>query len=141
MLLRDSEKINHPISRPASGDLRPIRPRRILNVARLRLRFCSPGSTKSHLNLNTILGQFNFPESLSHGTGRAMSRAECKPLAQTYDFAALSERVLIPAGVRDASLRTEGPFAYRNLDECLGLLGGYVEEIERFAVVAYMGHL
>ncbi len=31
--LRDSEKIDHPISRPASGDLRSIRARRILNVA------------------------------------------------------------------------------------------------------------
>lgn len=79
--------------------------------------------------------------SLSHGTGRAMSRAECKPLADTYDFAALRERVLIPAGVEDASLRTDGPFAYRDLDACLELLDGYVEEVERFAVVGYMGHL
>jgi RNA-splicing ligase RtcB len=79
--------------------------------------------------------------TLSHGTGRAMSRAECKPLAETYDFGALRKRVLIPATVQDASLRTEGPFAYRNLDACLELLHGYAEEIERFAVVAYMGHL
>lgn len=79
--------------------------------------------------------------SLSHGTGRSMSRAECKPLAESYDFAALRERLLIPAGVRDASLWTEGPFAYRDLDACLALLEGYVEVVERFAVVAYMGHL
>jgi hypothetical protein len=80
-------------------------------------------------------------QALSHGTGRAMSRAECKPLAEAYDFAALRKRVLIPARVQDASLRTDGPFAYRDLDACLGLLEGYVEEIERFAVVGYMGHL
>ena len=79
--------------------------------------------------------------SLSHGTGRAMARSECKPLADTYDFTALREQLLIPAGVQDASLRTEGPFAYRDLDACLALLDGYVEEIERFAVVGYMGHL
>lgn len=79
--------------------------------------------------------------SLSHGTGRAMSRADCKPLAETYDFAALRERVLIPAGVQDTSLRTDGPFAYRDLDACLALLEEYVEEIERFAVLGYMGHL
>ena len=79
--------------------------------------------------------------ALSHGTGRAMSRAECKPLAEAYDFAALRKRVLVPTGVQDASLRTDGPFAYRDLDVCLGLLEGYVEEIERFAVVGYMGHL
>ena len=79
--------------------------------------------------------------SLSHGTGRAMSRADSESLAEAYDFAALRERVLIPAGVRDASLRTEGPYAYRDLDACLALQAGYVEEIERFAVVGYMGHL
>jgi RNA-splicing ligase RtcB len=79
--------------------------------------------------------------SLSHGTGRAMSRADCKPLAKTYDFATLRDQVLIPTGVQNASLRTEGPFAYRDLDACLPLLDGYVQEIERFSVVAYMGHL
>ena len=79
--------------------------------------------------------------SLSHGTGRAMSRAACKPLAERYDFAALRERVLLPAGLEDASLRTDGPFAYRDLDACLALLNGYIEEVERFAVVGYMGHL
>jgi len=79
--------------------------------------------------------------ALSHGTGRAMSRAECKPLAESFDFDALRREVLIPARVQDASLRTEGPFAYRDLAACLQLLEGYVEEIERFAVVGYMGHL
>jgi hypothetical protein len=79
--------------------------------------------------------------ALSHGTGRAFSRAEAKPLAEAFDFAALRRRVLIPAGVQDASLRTDGPYAYRDLDACLALLGGYVEEVERFAVVGYMGHL
>jgi hypothetical protein len=33
------------------------------------------------------------------------------------------------------------PFAYRDLDECLMLIDGYVEEIERMKVIAYMGHL
>jgi RNA-splicing ligase RtcB len=79
--------------------------------------------------------------SLSHGTGRAMSRADCKPLAEAYDFARLRQRILIPSGVQDASLRTDGPFAYRDLDACLTLLEGYVEEVERFSVVGYMGHL
>lgn len=79
--------------------------------------------------------------SLSHGTGRTMSRSDCKPLAEEYDFAKLRERILVPSRVRDASLRTDGPYAYRDLDECLGLLAGYTEEVERYAVVAYMGHL
>ena len=79
--------------------------------------------------------------SLSHGTGRALSRADCKPFAESYDFAGLRGRVLIPAGIQDASLRTEGPFAYRDLDACLALLDGFVDVIERFAILAYMGHL
>lgn len=79
--------------------------------------------------------------AISHGTGRRMSRRDCKPLADKYDFDALRRRVLIPDSVADASLRTDGPFAYRDLDECLALLDGYVEEVARFAVVAYMGHL
>jgi release factor H-coupled RctB family protein len=79
--------------------------------------------------------------SLSHGTGRKISRSECKPLADSFDFAALRRSVLIPTGVADASLRTEGPYAYRGLDECLDLLAGYVTEESRFSVIAYMGHL
>ena len=35
-----------------------------------------------------------------------MSR-DCKPLADEFDFADLPRRVLIPAGVTDASLRTD----------------------------------
>lgn len=80
-------------------------------------------------------------ESLSHGTGRAISRADCKPFAETYDYASLRKRVMIPERVDNASLRTEGPFAYRDLDDCLKLLSGYVDLIERFAVIGYMGHL
>lgn len=79
--------------------------------------------------------------SLSHGTGRTVPRGECKELAESYDFAKLRQRVLIPDCVRDASLRTEGPYAYRDLDKCLELLQGYVDETERFSVIAYMGHL
>jgi RNA-splicing ligase RtcB len=79
--------------------------------------------------------------SISHGTGRRMSRSECKPLADNFDFQTLRRNVLIPTGVEDASLRTEGPYAYRELDDCLALISDYVEVVARFAVVAYMGHL
>lgn len=79
--------------------------------------------------------------SLSHGTGRKMSRSDCKPLAAGFDFTALRQSILLPTCLQDASLRTEGPYAYRDLDECLSLIEGYVEAISRFAVVAYMGHL
>jgi RNA-splicing ligase RtcB len=79
--------------------------------------------------------------SLSHGTGRKMSRGDCKPLAGAFDFAALRRSILLPTGPQDGSLRTEGPYAYRDLDECLGLIDGYVDTVTRYSVVGYMGHL
>ena len=79
--------------------------------------------------------------SMSHGTGRKMSRSECKPLADSFDFEQLRSQIMMPSWHDDASLRTEGPFAYRDLDECLALIEGYVTEEKRFAVVGYMGHL
>jgi RNA-splicing ligase RtcB len=79
--------------------------------------------------------------SMSHGTGRKMSRADCKPYGDNFDYSALRDSVLIPHGVEDSSLRTDGPFAYRDLDECIGLIGEYVEVVSRFAVIGYMGHL
>lgn len=79
--------------------------------------------------------------SLSHGTGRSAARGDAKALAAGYDFASLRRRVLLPDGIADSSLRTEGPFAYRDLDRCLELLAGFVTVAERFAVIGYMGHL
>ena len=70
-----------------------------------------------------------------------MPRSDCKPLADAYDFAGLRQSILIPTGVEDASLRTDGPFAYRDLDECLSLIQNYVEVTARFGVIGYMGHL
>lgn len=100
----------------------------------------------SHMSGDIVLGRATdkiseILRSMSHGTGRRMARSECKPLADTFDFEALRKRVLIPTGIADSSLRTEGPFAYRDLDECLSLIQPYVESISRFAVVGYMGHL
>jgi RNA-splicing ligase RtcB len=79
--------------------------------------------------------------SMSHGTGRRMSRRDCKPFADSYDYSNLRRSILVPSGVEDSSLRTDGPFAYRDLDECLSLIEDYVEVEGRFGVVGYMGHL
>ncbi len=79
--------------------------------------------------------------SMSHGTGRKMPRSGCKPLADNFDFKKLRDKILLADGIEDASLRTEGSFAYRELEDCLSLLNGYIEEIERFSVIGYMGHL
>ena len=79
--------------------------------------------------------------SLSHGTGRTMSRSDSKSLARNYDWDGLYDKVMIPDLVSRASLTTEGPFAYRGMDDCLSLLDGFVEVVERFKVVGYIGHL
>ncbi|MGA2218935.1 MAG: RtcB family protein [Terracidiphilus sp.] len=79
--------------------------------------------------------------SMSHGTGRTMSRSDSKSIAESFDYTELRNSILIPDGVEDSSLRTDGPFAYRDLDECLGLIHEYVRVIARFGVVGYMGHL
>jgi RNA-splicing ligase RtcB len=79
--------------------------------------------------------------SMSHGTGRKMSRSDSKPFADTYNYQLLRNLILIPDGIEDTSLRTDGPFAYRDLDECLVMIREYVEVVTRFGVIAYMGHL
>lgn len=79
--------------------------------------------------------------SLSHGTGRVGPRGETKPLGEAYDFSTLRRRILIPPQIRNSSLKTEGPYAYRDLDPCLDLLKEYVTVKERFAVIGYLGHL
>jgi RNA-splicing ligase RtcB len=100
----------------------------------------------SHISGDVVLIRANdkvgeILNSMSHGTGRRMSRSECKPYADEFDFDRLRSSVLIPDGVANSSLRTDGPFAYRDLDECLGLISQYVEVVSRFTVVGYMGHL
>jgi RNA-splicing ligase RtcB len=79
--------------------------------------------------------------SMSHGTGRTMSRGDAKLAAADFDFDKLRQEVLMPSFMSNASLTTEGPFAYRNIDDCMSLIAGYVEEVQRFSVVAYAGHL
>lgn len=79
--------------------------------------------------------------SLSHGTGRSMSRGEAKSHASSFDFASLRQSVMMPSFLDNASLTTEAPYAYRSLNDCLNLMGDYAEEIKRFAVIAYAGHL
>ena len=108
----------------------------------------TPGdlSLPSHMSGDVVLVRATervdeILNSISHGTGRKMSRSDCKPLADQFDFAAQRRQILIPTGVQNSSLRTDSPYAYRDLDECLALLDGYVEPITQFAVIGYMGHL
>jgi len=79
--------------------------------------------------------------SMSHGTGRTMSRSDAKVAAESFDFNGMRKAVLLPSFLSNASLTTEAPLAYRDIDDCLTLVRGYVEEVKRFSVVAYAGHL
>ncbi|MEM6562780.1 MAG: hypothetical protein AAF656_14345, partial [Planctomycetota bacterium] len=76
---------------------------------------------------------------LPHGTGRTMSRSDAKRVA--FNFGQLRGQVYIPARIADASLRTESPNCYRKLDDALALMAGYLDVVERFTPVAYIGQL
>jgi hypothetical protein len=77
--------------------------------------------------------------SVSHGTGRLLSRSDAKDLQ--LDASTLRAQVYIPDYISDSSLRTESPQCYRSLSHCLELLGPLVKEEKRFGVLAYLGRL
>ncbi|MFH0925249.1 MAG: RtcB family protein [bacterium] len=79
--------------------------------------------------------------SMSHGTGRIMSRSDAKEMACQFDFTNFRSKIIMPSMMSNASITTEGPYAYRNLEDCLLMIKQYIEEVERFSVVAYAGHL
>ncbi len=100
----------------------------------------------SHLNGEVVLVRATDRvgevfESLCHGTGRTMSRSVAKELATDFDFQELRERVYIPEMISDASLRTEVSGSYRDLGECLVLIGDLVREVDRYRVIAYLGQV
>lgn len=79
--------------------------------------------------------------SMSHGTGRVMSRSQAKEYAETFNYQALRDQIYIPEMISDASIKTEAPFCYRDLDSCLNLIQKLVIEIKRFSPFAYLGQI
>ncbi|MFO8066589.1 MAG: RtcB family protein [Bacteroidales bacterium] len=79
--------------------------------------------------------------SLNHGTGRVMSRSEAKEYAADYDYSKLRKSIYIPGMISDASIKTEAPFCYRELDDCLVLIDELIEIEERFTPFAYLGQI
>jgi hypothetical protein len=79
--------------------------------------------------------------SLNHGTGRVMSRSDAKQLADSYDYDKLRERIYIPGMIKNASIRTEAPFCYRDLDACLALIKDLISIEKRFSPFAYLGQI
>lgn len=85
------------------------------------------------------LRQINY--SMLHGTGRVKSRSESKEDAQGYDFNGLRSRIYIPLEISDASILTENPTCYRNLDDCLELVHSTVTVNSRLTPIGYIGQL
>lgn len=76
---------------------------------------------------------------LPHGTGRTMSRSDAKKVQ--FDFDQMRETVYIPRMIENTSLRTEAPSCYRSLDDGLACIEQYIDVVERFTPVAYIGQL
>jgi RNA-splicing ligase RtcB len=79
--------------------------------------------------------------SLNHGTGRVMSRSEAKLHTIDYDYESLRQRVYIPDMIRNASIRTEVPLCYRQLNDCLTLIKDLIIIEDRFKSIAYLGQI
>ncbi len=79
--------------------------------------------------------------SLNHGTGWIMSRSKAKAFAVGYNYDALRENIYIPGMISNASIKTEAPFCYRNMDECLNLINELITIEKRFMPIAYLGQI
>ncbi|MEM6629804.1 MAG: RtcB family protein [Bacteroidota bacterium] len=79
--------------------------------------------------------------SMCHGTGRTMSRSAAKSYAQSYDYGEMRRKIYIPEMISDNSIKTDAPYCYRDLDDCLALVADLVEEEKRFQPIAYMGQI
>ena len=80
-------------------------------------------------------------DSMCHGTGRTMSRSQAKLLSNDYNYAELRERIYIPDKIGNESIKTDAPYCYRDLDECLSLIDTLIEVQQRFRPIAYLGQI
>lgn len=90
---------------------------------------------RANSNIDSVL------HSMGHGTGRVMSRGEAKKYADSFDYDQLRNEIYIPSMISNNSIRTEAPFCYRLLDECLELIDDLVVEEGRFSPIAYLGQI
>jgi len=79
--------------------------------------------------------------SMCHGTGRTMSRSEAKLHSKDYDYAQLREQIYIPPEIQNSSIKTDAPFCYRDLNECLGLIDDLIVVEDRYKPIAYIGQI
>ena len=78
---------------------------------------------------------------MCHGTGRTMSRSDAKIHSKKYDYSKLREQIYIPNQIGNESIKTDAPYCYRDLDECLSLIDGLIEVQNRFKPMAYLGQI
>ncbi|MFA0963656.1 RtcB family protein [Roseivirga sp. BDSF3-8] len=100
----------------------------------------------SHMtgDIVTLRGKITVEDvfhSMCHGTGRTMSRSEAKGLARSYDYRQMRERIYIPEEISNDSIKTDAPYCYRDLDQCLSLIDELVEVVQRFSPIAYLGQI
>ena len=100
----------------------------------------------SNMNGDVVLisatnGVENTFHSLCHGTGRIRSRSESKILSPEFDFELLRSQIYIPEMISNESIKTDLPFCYRDLDDCLLLIDDLINIEHRFRVIAYMGQI
>lgn len=79
--------------------------------------------------------------SMCHGTGRTMSRSQAKLFSKNYDYDKLRQEIYIPNEIKNESIKTDAPFCYRNLDDCLTLIDDLIEIEQRFKPIAYLGQI
>lgn len=79
--------------------------------------------------------------SLCHGTGRVMSRGEGKEFSANFDYDKLRKRIYIPDMIDNDNIKTDAPFCYRDLDNCLALIDNLITVDKRFSVFAYLGQM
>lgn len=79
--------------------------------------------------------------SLCHGTGRTMSRSAAKEISKNYDFTTMRQQIYIPEMIGNESIKTDAPFCYRDLDDCLALIDELIVVKERFQPIAYLGQV
>jgi len=70
-----------------------------------------------------------------------MSRGALKALTSDFNFPEMHQRILTPTGITNNSQKTNIPFVYRDLDECMALITECVNPVAQLRAIGYVEHL
>jgi Ni,Fe-hydrogenase III large subunit len=62
-------------------------------------------------------------------------------VSRDFDFSTIRDKIYIPEMIADNSIKTDAPFCYRKLDDCLALIEDLIQVEERFEPIAYLGQI